>query len=126
MISVVCQVSRLAKIWDAFSRALNTLAVKYPDWLLANSQPHWQERYSVYHQVTSLRSDRLERYILAQEIGADGMYLLEAIDKTGQKELSDLDEIVLLRQVWLEQFQCLNGQAWWRKKTCPGCENYPS
>lgn len=121
VISIVCQVSRMAKIWDAFNQALNALEARSPEWLRAASLPHWQERYSGHHNIMNLSTDRLERYILAQEIGADGIHLLEAVAETGDDELAGLDEIINLRQVWLEQFQCMNSKAWWRKRTCPGC-----
>jgi len=121
VINVVCQFSRLAKIWEAFSQAMEALATKRPDWLLAASLPHWYQRYSYQHKDLNLRADDPERQILAQAIGADGIHLLEAISKAGDPQLADLDEILALREVWHEQFDLVDGNTAWRKNVCAGC-----
>ena len=121
VIVAVCQISRLAKIWDVFNQAMEALATRYPDWLLAASLPHWYKRYGHHQKSLDLRVDDLEKQALAQAIGADGNYLLQAISAAGRSELSNLYEIQELRRVWGVQFEYLEGKLLWRKEFCAGC-----
>jgi len=102
IVSRVCLLSRLAIIRQAFSQALQALAIMRPDWLRLHSLPHWYERYSSLHTDQYLGADPSEQERLAQAIGADGFYLLEAVAST--EELKDLPEVHTLNQVWREQF----------------------
>lgn len=104
IISAVCQFSRLAKIWKTINQAMEALALRHPGWLLAASLPHWYERYSTQRKTLNLRGDKLEMYVLALAIGADGFYLLQAVDKANNPELANLEEIQNLRSVWHDQF----------------------
>lgn len=121
VISDVCQISRLAKIWEAFNQATKALAAVRPDWLSAASLPHWPERYGQGYKLVNLKLDKVERYVFAQEIGADGSYLLNEIAKTNDPVLEDIAEVRALRLTWHEQFQQVGGKVWWRKRSCLGC-----
>ena len=121
IISHVCMISRLALIWDALNQALEALAIRRPDWLLTINLPHWYERYSQHQKYLNLKIDHIEMSALAQSIGADGDYLLEALKKTADLNITSLKEIQALREVWREQFVFENGNIIWRQESCPGC-----
>lgn len=121
VVSVVCEISCLAGIWEAFKQALEALAANRPAWLLSTSRPYWYGRYGSHHRNLNLREDPGENQALAELIGADGMYLLDAITKAGDPELGDLTAIRTLREVWEEQYETIEGKAIWRKNACATC-----
>lgn len=121
VVNSVCQFSRLAKIWEALNQAMEVLAARHPEWLLNASLPHWYMRYGDQNKDLNLRVGDMERQNLAQSIGADGLYLLDAITKTGDLQLADLNEILVLSEVWGEQFESVNGNVFWRNEVCAGC-----
>ncbi len=59
--------------------ALNILAEVVPDWLLEHMKPEWAKRYQSRFSDFRLPKDEKPRMELAEEIGADGRYLLEKV-----------------------------------------------
>jgi hypothetical protein len=121
VVTSVCTYTRLAKIWEAINRALETLATRRPDWLRVNSLPHWYERYGRLHRNLNLKANPPEQEAFAQAIGADGFYILEAISQGRTPEMANLPEISALRQIWEEQFEREVGKVHWRENACAGC-----
>jgi transposase len=121
VVAYVCQISRLGRIWEAFTQALETLAIYQPEWLLAVSLPHWYECYGHPHRELNLRSGGLELLALARAIGADGNHLLQAASQSREAEFANLTEIARLRQVWREEFEDVDGEMNWREAACTGC-----
>jgi len=73
------------------------------------------ERYS--HRVENYRLPKAEsqRTALAQQIGADGLHLLQALEKPDAPEMLKNDASVqLLRQVWQQYYDLSSGKAKWR------------
>src|SRR6266567_580726 len=86
-----------------------------PDWLVQQISPDWFERYS--HRVENYRLPKAEsqRTALAQQIGADGMHLLSALEQPeAPAELADVASVHLLRQVWQQYYDLSGGKAKWR------------
>jgi transposase len=123
VITSVCLISRLGKIWEALNQAIEALAITRPDWLLSVSLPHWYECYGYQQRNLNLRAEGLENNALAQAIGADGFYLLDAVSNSNLPELMDLSELIKLRLVWSEQFEWANGKIVWQRDTCSGCSS---
>lgn len=121
VIGVVCQISRLTNIWETIHRVMEALATGYPNWLLGHSLPHWYERYGSHRRNLSLTAASSTNVNLAETIGADGDYLLEAVLTSGETELTELEEIVALADMWRDQFDRLEGHLTWRKQACAGC-----
>jgi hypothetical protein len=120
VLRVVCTLSSLEELAQAMCLALEALAAGCPKWLGAIAQPHWYERYgdpSKHFKPAAEPSD-MEAFALA--IGADGFYLLKAISESGAPELEHLLEVSALKQVWLEQYEQVEGKVSWRKKACTG------
>jgi transposase len=56
-----------------------------------------------------------QRTALAQQIGADGMHLLHALEQAeAPVELPDVASVQLLRQVWQQYYDLAGGKANWR------------
>jgi len=123
VISEVCRISRLGKIWEGLSQALEVLATRQPDWLLSNSLPHWYERYKHGARNLNVSAGSLVGHELARGIGADGYYLLEAISKSGHPELAEMKEVRTLGRVWLDEFDRLGGKVFWKKELCASCSS---
>lgn len=121
VITTICQISRLADIWETLNQTMEAVAGLRPEWLLATSLPHWYERYGARRRHLDLRVERLDNDTLAQRIGVDGKYLLEAISESGDRELAALDEVLALGELWREQFECVEGDVMWRRKACVDC-----
>lgn len=125
VITVVCEISRVAILWEAFKEALAALAASQPSWLLETSQPYWYERYGSHHRYLNLRNDRRKNRTLAQGIGADARYLLEAVDQAGAPDLANLPEVAALRQALRAQFDTIESVLVWKPDACANCP-YPS
>jgi transposase len=121
VIACVCRTSRLEQIWDTMSQCLEALAIKRHDWLRVISLPHWYDRYRHFSRDVNLRAERLEQETFAQQVGADGFYLLEQISSGGPPELADLPEVKALQAVWSEQYEMAAGAVRWKKEACSGC-----
>lgn len=117
----VCLFTRLARIGDAFNQALQSLAAKQPEWLLAVNLPHWYERYGQRDRNPPLSASLEELSASAQAIGADGAHLLRAVAASGNPGLTGMVELLRLRQTWNEQFEEVEGRTMWRKEACAGC-----
>ena len=56
-----------------------------------------------------------QRTALAEQIGADGMHLLHALEEAeAPADLSDVASVQLLRQVWQQDYDLSGGTAKWR------------
>jgi hypothetical protein len=56
-----------------------------------------------------------QRTALAQQIGADGLHLLAALEQAdAPAELSDVASVQMLREVWQQYYDLSGGKAKWR------------
>jgi transposase len=97
----VRSLSNLECVGETLRAALDDLAALAPDWLVQHITLDWFERYS--HRVENYRLPKAEnqRMALAQQIGADGLSLLQALEKPDAPEtLKNEASVHLLRQVW--------------------------
>jgi transposase len=75
----------------------------------------WFERYAHRFEDYRLPAGREERYQLAEQIGADGFQLLEAIyAPTPMAWLREVPAVQILRQVWVQQFSRNEQSVTWR------------
>jgi transposase len=81
------------------------LATVAPDWLRAQVPVLWYEQYARRFEEYRLPPKREDRYALAEQIGADGLQLLQLID--GEKKwtwLREIPAVQILCRVWIQQF----------------------
>ncbi|MGZ3682007.1 MAG: IS1182 family transposase [Ktedonobacterales bacterium] len=97
---------RLEVVGETLRHALNVLAEVAPDWLRAQELPaEWGERYGRRIEEYRLPKGAAEREAYANEVGANGWRILEALEQAGTPSwLQDLPAVVTLRQVWAQQY----------------------
>ncbi|MBV9560944.1 MAG: IS1182 family transposase [Bradyrhizobium sp.] len=116
VLAAVRMLNRLERVGETLRAALNELATVAPEWLQALAPPDWYERYGRRVENYRLPKTEAARAALAAEIGADGQFLLDAIDAaTEQPELVRLPKVAILRQVWAAQYAEETGRLRWRE-----------
>jgi transposase len=111
----VRSLSNLECVGETLRAALDDLAALAPDWLIQHVTADWFERYS--HRVENYRLPKAEsqRTALAQQIGADGLHLLQALEKPDAPDmLKNKACVELLRSVWQQHYDLSDGKAKWR------------
>jgi transposase len=111
----VRSLSNLEYVGETLRATLDDLAVMAPDWLVKQISPDWFERYSHWVENYRLPKAESQRTALAQQIGAEGLHLLQALEKPDAPEtLKDEASVQLLRQVWQQHYDFSGGKAKWR------------
>ena len=105
VLTTVSALSRVEKVAQAMTLALEALASSQPDWLLAVSLPHWYDRYGQTLATLPWRGCRETQEALAHAMGADISYLLEAISQPDAHALARLPEIQALQKLWQQEFE---------------------
>lgn len=111
----VRSLSNLECVGETLRAALDDLATLAPDWLVRQITSDWLERYS--HRVENYRLPKAEsqRTALAQQMGADGLHLLQALEQPdAPAELKEAASVQVLRQVWQQYYELAGGKAKWR------------
>jgi transposase len=102
-------------VGETLRATLDELALLAPQWLSQQVSPDWFERYS--HRVENYRLPKAQsqRKALAQQIGADGLRLLQALSGADVPAgLQEHESVQVLRQVWQQYYEVSKGQAKWR------------
>ena len=111
----VRDMNRLECVGETMRFALNGLATRWPDWLARQLQPEWAARYGPRAEEYRLPHANPQRAAHAQQVGQDGWWLLERIEQDDRAAwLWQLPTVDILRRVWLQQFQVVDGQLIWR------------
>ena len=80
-----------------------------PDWLAHQLPPEWAARYGPRTEEYRLPHTKPERLAYAQQVGQDGWWLLEQIERDEQAVLLwQLPAIAILRQVWIQPFRMVD------------------
>jgi transposase len=115
VLAAVQALHRLECVGETLRHALDTLARMAPDWVRAQAEPDWFERYGRRFEDSRLPTARTERYALAEQIGSDEHPLLRAVFEQAPDWMRHIPVIETLRQVWGQQFQWLDGILRWRE-----------
>src|SRR6266581_6871116 len=111
----VRSLSNLECVGETLRAALDDVALLAPEWLVRQISSDWFERYS--HRVENYRLPKAEsqRTALAQQIGADGIHLLAAMERADAPAgLKDEASVHVVRQVWQQYYDLSEGTAKWR------------
>ncbi len=111
----VRSLANLECVGETLRAVLTDLARLDADWLAQQISAEWLERY--VHRVEHYRLPKPEsqRRALAEQIGADGLALLHALEQAGTPApLQTLESVQLLRQVWQQYYEVGQGQVRWR------------
>jgi transposase len=120
VLAAVCHVNRLERLMEAMRMVLEALAAIEPEQLRMITLPHWYERYGQLHTQRAWPKSWEEQAVLAQAIGTDAAYLLEAIARTAG-QLTLVPEVQALQQIWPEQFDRSDHPIQWRSFACASC-----
>jgi transposase len=121
ILAAIRVLNRLECVSETLRHTLETLAIVAEDWLRAWVPTVWFERYAHRFEDYRLPAGREERYQLAEQIGADGFQLLEAIyASTIMPWLCEVPAVQILRRIWVQQFSRIDQVVTWRS-----AENLP-
>ena len=105
VLAAIQTLNRLECVGETLRQALNILATAAADWLQSWVPAPWFDRYSRRFAEYRLPTGKPARSALAEQIGADGLYLLCKIyHPSAPSWLQNLPAVQVLRQVWLQQF----------------------
>ena len=105
MLAAVRALTRLECVGETLRHALNVLAEVSPEWLRRQAQPAWVDRYAHRVEEYRLPKSKAEREQYANQVGADGWHLLDALeDNATPTWLRELPAVQTLRRVWAQQY----------------------
>jgi transposase len=109
--------NRLETIGETMRATLNTLSTIAPEWLCGVVSAEWFDRYEKRFEGYRLPKGKAERQRYAEQVGADGFHLLEAVySDTAPLWLREVPMVQTLRQVWVQQFYASEGPVQWRSE----------
>lgn len=113
--------NRVQLVAETMRLALEALAEYRPEWLRTIALPHWYERYSLVLTGFRLPRSKQQQEALALDIGRDGFHLLAALQRPDvPSQAASWPEILVLAQVWQQQFDSqADGPHWRAKATKP-------
>lgn len=86
ILGAVRDLNRLEVVGESVRAALNDLAVLAPEWLQQIAPEEWYARYGRRIEDYRLPSKKAARVAYAEQVGADGAYLLECLAESAMAE----------------------------------------
>jgi len=115
VLGMIRALHRLECVGETMRHALDSLAVSAPDWLRRLSPPEWLDRYGRRIDDYRLPAGKDDRQAYAEQIGADGHALLDAIyAEGGEAWLRHIPAVETMRRVWIQQFYRVEADVHWR------------
>ena len=125
----VRQLNRLESVGETLRAALNAIAEIAPEWLGKLVPEEWLNRYSRRIEEYHLPKSEQKRREYAGVIGADGFFLLAAVDRTETPpQIKRLRAVEILKQMWEHQYIVEDDEIRWRKseELLPAGERFDS
>jgi len=105
VLAAIQVLNRLECVGETLRQALNVLATVAPDWLQSWVPAAWFDRYSRRFAEYRLPAEKPARYVLAEQIGVDGIELLTQVyARAAPVGLQTIPAVQILRRVWVQQF----------------------
>ncbi|MFD3939172.1 IS1182 family transposase [Streptomyces sp. NPDC058611] len=102
----------LEMVAETLRSALNAVALAAPDWLREVADPDWFKHYATRAEDSRFPKAGTKRDEVGLRTGADGMRLLAAVTSPDAPlGLRELEEVEILRQVWVQHFQLAGGEV---------------
>jgi transposase len=109
--------SRTLRVAQTMVYVLNVLSEVAPDWIRAHIPIEWVERYGRRLEEEREPSEEQERTQYANQVGADGWMLLDALqDPCTPDWLKTLPAVSTLHTMWEQQFEAREQGGQWRKE----------
>ncbi len=124
VLAAIQVLNRLELVGETLRHALNTLAAVVPEWLQSWVPADWFDRYGHRFNEYRLPEGLAARTALAEQIGADGRRLLEAIYAAEAPAwFREVPAVETLRRAWVQQFYAGEPIRWREARTCrpPPC-----
>lgn len=116
VLAAIRTINRLECVGEAMAHALHQLLQLHPIWAQAMLPSDWLIRYGVRFDDFRLPTDLSKRQALAEQIGRDGLALLEALYRVeAPAELRQLQAVDVLRRIWVQQYWIDDGTLRWRE-----------
>src|SRR2546421_3210983 len=107
--------SRLESVGEALRAALNGLAESEPEWLLEHIEDDWFDRYVHRFELARFPKGQSQREQLQRQVGRNVQRLLLASEQPqAPAAVRALPEVQLLRQIWQQHDEEVEGQTRWR------------
>ena len=101
ILGAVRSLNRLEVVGESLRAALNDLALLAPDWLQQIAPEDWYARYGRRIEDFRLPSKQSERIAYAEQVGADGDYLLKCLAASDYAEEGQaLSTVQTLQSLW--------------------------
>jgi transposase len=116
ILAAVRDLSRLERVGKTMLHVLNSLAVVDPEWLKSRVQADWPERYLARWEDYHLPKSKAKRFELGEQVGRDGIELLEMVySEAAPPLLRDIPAVETLRQIWVQNFYEDDSGLHWRQ-----------
>jgi transposase len=117
VLAKIRSLSRTLRVAQTMVYVLNVLSEVAPDWIRAHVPAEWVERYGQRLEEERLPKEEQERTRYANQVGADGWMLLEALQASYTPDwLKTLPAVTTLRTLWEQQFEAREQGGQWRKE----------
>ncbi len=115
VLAAVRTLSSLESVGEALRAALNVLAESEPEWLLEHIEDDWFDRYVHRFELARFPKGQSQREQLQRQVGRDVQRLLLASEQPqAPAAVRALPEVQLLRQIWQQHYEEVDGQTRWR------------
>jgi transposase len=115
VVASIRNMNRSELVGETLRATLNVLATVDPKWLSSNVETAWFLKYAKRFESAGQPRTKERIIAAAEEVGRDGMVLLESIWSERTPEyLRSLPAVETLRQCWLSQFFLDDGVLRWR------------
>ena len=96
---------------------LNVLSEVAPEWVRAHVPAEWVERYGERLEHERLPKEEEERKEYANQVGADGWMVLDALQAPSTPDwMKTLPAVTTLRTIWEQQFEPREQGGRWRRE----------
>ena len=115
VLASIRNVNRRELVGETLRSALNVLSTVNPQWVATSVDACWYLKYARRFEVSRQAQTNDEMIASAEEIGRDGMALLEKVlSDQAPAYLRSLPAVETLRRCWIAQFWTDNGLLRWR------------
>ena len=115
VLGAVRQLSALETVTETLRLAVRALAQAAPDWVARELPASFVQAYA--HSRSDYRLSAEERAAALQQVGQEGVWLLERLEATAPAALRGLEAVQVLRTVWDQRYERVDGRVQVRAKT---------